>query len=99
MSALRFRPGFSRCTLAPLTEDDDVAVAGPIARVAVQPAEAAIQVGDSVCLTALTRDSAGRPMRDIAIRWFQSGGHFEVKVNSTGLVQPVRPELSRSPRW
>ena len=64
-----------------------VAQAGPpIARVVVQPSEAAIQVGDTIRLTAVARDSAGRAIGDVAIRWFQSGGHFEGTVDSTGLV-------------
>ena len=57
-----------------------------IAAVTVEPAEVALQVGDTVRLKASARDSAGRPLQDITIRWFQSGGHFEGKVDSTGLV-------------
>ena len=49
-------------------------------------AEVAVQVGDTVRLKASSRDSAGRPLKDVTIRWFQSGGHFEGKVDSTGLV-------------
>ena len=58
----------------------------PVATVTVRPSEAAIQVGDTIRLAASARDSAGRPRNDVAIRWFQSGGHFEGKVDSTGLV-------------
>jgi len=58
----------------------------PIAKVVVQPSEAAIQAGDTIRLTAVARDSAGRPIGDVTIRWFQSGGHFEGTVDSTGLV-------------
>ena len=58
----------------------------PIATVTVRPSEAAIQVGDTIRLAASARDSAGRSLTDVAIRWFQSGGHFEGKVDSTGLV-------------
>src|SRR4051794_16904718 len=57
-----------------------------IATVKVEPAEVAVQVGDTVRLTASAADSTGRPVKDFAIRWFQSGGHFEGKVDSTGLV-------------
>src|SRR4051794_19926720 len=57
-----------------------------IAAVTVEPAEVALQVGDTVRLKASARDSAGRALQDITIRWFQSGGHFEGKVDSTGLV-------------
>jgi len=57
-----------------------------IAKVVIEPAEVALQVGDTVRLKAAARDSAGRPLRDVTVRWFQSGGHFEGKVDSTGLV-------------
>jgi hypothetical protein len=57
-----------------------------IARVVIEPAEVAVQVGDTVRLKASARDSAGRPVKDVTVRWFQSGGHFEGKVDSTGLV-------------
>jgi hypothetical protein len=60
--------------------------ASPIARVAVQPAEAALQVGDTVRLRAVAYDSAGRPMDAVRVRWFQSGGRFEGSIDSTGLV-------------
>ena len=55
-------------------------------KVTVEPAEVALQVGDTVRLKASARDSAGRPLQDITVRWFQSGGHFEGRVDSTGLV-------------
>jgi plastocyanin len=60
--------------------------ASPIARVAVQPAEAALQVGDTVRLRVVAYDSAGRPMDAVRVRWFQSGGRFEGSIDSTGLV-------------
>ena len=58
----------------------------PIAKVAIQPAEVAVQVGDTVRLGVTATDSAGRPVKDPVVRWFQSGGHFEGKVDSSGLV-------------
>ena len=58
----------------------------PIATVTVRPSEAAIEVGDTIRLAATAADSAGRPLSNVAIRWFQSGGHFEGRVDSTGLV-------------
>jgi hypothetical protein len=60
--------------------------AGSSLRVTIEPAEVAVQVGDTVRLKVSARDSAGRPVRDLRVRWFQSGGHFEGKVDSTGLV-------------
>src|SRR2546425_6514652 len=58
----------------------------PIARVAVRPAEFALKVGDTLRLTAVAYDSAGKAMEGVSIRWFTSGGRFEGKVDSTGLV-------------
>jgi hypothetical protein len=60
--------------------------AGSSLRVTIEPAEVAVQVGDTVRLKVSARDSAGRPVRDLRVRWFQSGGHFEGKIDSTGLV-------------
>jgi hypothetical protein len=57
-----------------------------LATVTVEPAEVAVQVGDTVRLMATAKDSAGRPVKDLNVRWFQSGGRFEGKVDSTGLV-------------
>lgn len=58
----------------------------PVASVTVRPAEAAITVGDTLRLTAQAFDSAGHELSDVRIRWFQSGGHFEGTVDSTGLA-------------
>ncbi len=63
-----------------------VAQAVPVARVVVQPAEAAIQVGDSIRLSAVAYDSAGRTVAGAKILWITSGGRFEGAVDSTGLV-------------
>lgn len=60
--------------------------ASPIARVVVQPAEAAVQVGDTVRLRAVAYDSSGKVMDAVRVRWFQSGGRFEGSIDSTGLV-------------
>jgi len=60
--------------------------AATLARVTIDPAEVAVQVGDTVRLAVTAQDSAGRPVRDLTVRWFQSGGRFEGKVDSTGLV-------------
>jgi plastocyanin len=58
----------------------------PVARVVVKPAEAALQVGDTLRLSALAYDSAGKVLDGMRVRWFQSGGRFEGAVDSTGLV-------------
>jgi len=57
-----------------------------IAKVTVEPAEVAVEVGDTVRLRVLAADSSSRPVKDLAVRWFQSGGYFEGRVDSTGLV-------------
>jgi hypothetical protein len=57
-----------------------------IAKVTIEPAEIAVEVGDTVRLRAAATDSAGRRIKDVMVRWFQSGGHFEGRVDSTGLV-------------
>jgi hypothetical protein len=72
--------------LALLQQQPSPAGPSPLARVTVVPEEVAVQVGDTVRLSATAEDSAGRPVRDIVVRWFQSGGHFEGRVDSTGLV-------------
>ena len=58
----------------------------PIAKVIIEPAEVAVEVGDTVRLKVTAADSSGRPVRDLTVRWFQSGGRFEGRVDSTGLV-------------
>ncbi|HEV8177105.1 MAG TPA: Ig-like domain-containing protein, partial [Gemmatimonadales bacterium] len=57
-----------------------------LAKVTIQPAEVAVQVGDTVRLAVSAVDSSGRPVRNVSVRWFQSGGYFEGRVDSTGLV-------------
>jgi hypothetical protein len=58
----------------------------PIAKVAVEPSETAVLVGDSLRLKVVAYDSAGRPLKDVTATWFQNGSPFEGKVDSTGLV-------------
>ncbi|HEV2086118.1 MAG TPA: hypothetical protein VGR09_13655, partial [Gemmatimonadales bacterium] len=66
-------------TLAALQQQPAVSapVSPSLATVRVEPAEVAVQVGDTVRLTAAAEDSTGHPVRDVVVRWFQSGGHFE----------------------
>jgi hypothetical protein len=75
-------------TLAALQQQPAVPTPGSpvLASVKVEPAEVAVEVGDTVRLKATALDSAGRPVKDVMIRWFQSGGHFEGKIDSVGLV-------------
>src|SRR3954452_6055253 len=60
--------------------------ASPVARVSIVPEEVALEVGDTVRLTASAEDSLGQPIKNVGVRWFQSGGHFEGRIDSTGLV-------------
>lgn len=57
-----------------------------ITKAVIQPAEAAVLVGDSLRLKAVAYDSTGAEYRDIAITWFATGGHFEGSVDSQGVV-------------
>jgi plastocyanin len=58
----------------------------PIARVVVQPAEAAVVANDTIRLTAHAYDSAGAELTNVRVSWATSGGFFEGRVDSTGLV-------------
>lgn len=58
---------------------------GGISRSVVQPAEAAVLVGDTLRLQAVGYDSAGRVV-PAKVTWFATGGSFEGAVDSTGLV-------------
>ena len=58
----------------------------PIARAVIQPAEAAVLVGDSVQLRAIAYDSTGGEYREFDATWFATGGHFEGSVDSLGVV-------------
>jgi hypothetical protein len=73
-------------TLSALQQQPGAASPPPIAQVRLDPAEVAVQVGDTVRLTVTAEDSSGHQVKDFTVRWFQSGGHFEGKVDSTGLV-------------
>ena len=58
----------------------------PIARVSITPAVRSLTAGDTLRLSAQALDSAGRPMPEASIRFVGSGGRFEGRVDSTGLV-------------
>ncbi|MFN0180462.1 MAG: Ig-like domain-containing protein [Gemmatimonadales bacterium] len=57
-----------------------------IARVTIEPANAKIQIGDTLRLRAAAFDGAGQRIDRVVVLWFQSGGAFEGTVDSTGLV-------------
>ena len=60
--------------------------ASPIARAAIQPAEAAVLVGDTLRLRVVAYDSAGQVFPGTTATWFATGGMFEGSVDGEGLV-------------
>ncbi len=58
----------------------------PIARVAITPAIRSLTAGDTMRLTATPLGADGKPIEGATIRYFASGGRFEGRVDSTGLV-------------
>ena len=72
--------------VTPPTPSRPAVPASPIARVVIQPAEAAVQANDTLRLSAIAYDSAGRVLTDVRTLWNISGGFFEGRVDSTGLV-------------
>lgn len=76
---------------APPTPSRPAMQASPIAKVVIQPAEAAVQANDTLRLTAVAYDSAGRVLSGVRTIWNVSGGFFEGRVDSTGLVTGGSP--------
>ncbi|HWA55621.1 MAG TPA: Ig-like domain-containing protein [Gemmatimonadales bacterium] len=58
----------------------------PIAKVVLSPAIRSLTAGDTLRLSAQAVDSDGREVPGATIRFFGSGGRFEGRVDSTGLV-------------
>lgn len=56
----------------------------PVAKVEVSPANAEIQIGQSVRLSARALDAQGKEVPGVKLNWFSGGG--EGQVDSTGLV-------------
>lgn len=56
----------------------------PVTRVDVTPARAEIPIGQTLRLSATARDSSGRALPNVPIRWM---GHGEGSVDSTGLLK------------
>lgn len=77
--------------VAPPPPSRPAAQASPIARVTIQPAEAAVQANDTLRLSAIAYDSAGQVLSDVRTIWNVSGGFFEGRVDSTGLVTGGSP--------
>lgn len=57
-----------------------------IARVAVTPADPTLTAGDTLRLSAIAYDSAGRPIAEARIGFYAAGGTFEGTVTSDGLI-------------
>ncbi|MGH7614636.1 MAG: Ig-like domain-containing protein [Gemmatimonadales bacterium] len=57
-----------------------------VARVEVKPAAYALNVGDTVRLSVVAFDSAGKQLDSTRVFWYLSGGRFEGRVDSTGLL-------------
>jgi hypothetical protein len=68
-----------------------------IARVVIQPAEVAVQVGDTVRLTARPEDAAGRLVKDYTVRWFQGWSPGRSWCPEAG--PPARRASVPPPRW
>jgi hypothetical protein len=58
----------------------------PIARVAITPEVRSMTAGDTLRLSAQPLDRDGKPVQDAIVRFVGSGGRFEGRVDSTGLV-------------
>ena len=63
-----------------------VAPPSPIARVVISPLVRSLTAGDTLRLTAQPLDSAGQPVPNATVRFVGSGGRFEGRVDTTGLV-------------
>jgi hypothetical protein len=70
---------------APPTPAAPKAIPSLISRAVVQPAEAAVLVGETIQLQAVGYDSTGRAV-PAKVSWFAAGGFFEGSVDSTGVV-------------
>ena len=62
----------------------DLTAQAPVTRVEVIPAQAEIRIGQTLRLSATARDSSGRALPNVPIRWM---GHGEGSVDSTGLLK------------
>lgn len=58
----------------------------PIARVVISPLVRTLTAGDTLRLTAQPLNSAGQPVPNATVRFVGSGGRFEGRVDTTGLV-------------
>ena len=61
--------------------------ASPIARLVITPEKPSMIARDSLRISAVALDSAGRPVPNATINYFGAGGRFEAKVDSTGMLR------------
>jgi hypothetical protein len=61
----------------------------PIATIAMSPAHPVVTVGDSMRLTPVAKDAAGRPVPGVKYRWFAES--FESHIDSTGMLRAGSP--------
>jgi hypothetical protein len=67
-----------------LAQQQTVPAQSQVAKVDVVPAEAEVQIGQTLRLSAVARDSSGQPLLSVPIQWM---GHGEGSVDSTGLLK------------
>jgi hypothetical protein len=58
----------------------------PIQKVTITPAIRSMTAGDTMRITATALGADGKPVEGASIRYFASGGRFEGRIDSTGLV-------------
>ncbi len=61
--------------------------ASPIARLVITPEKPTMIARDSLRISAVALDAAGRPVPNATINYFGAGGRFEAKVDSTGMLR------------
>src|SRR5512146_1466679 len=59
----------------------------PVARLVITPERPTMIARDSLRISAVALDSAGRPVPNATINYFGAGGRFEAKVDSTGMLR------------
>ena len=71
--------------VAPPTPAVPILPASPIARLVISPAHPVVQKHDSLRLSAVALDSAGRPVPNVTIRYF-GRTYAEGRIDSTGMI-------------
>jgi hypothetical protein len=71
----------------PATPPAPALPASPIARLVITPEKPSMIARDSLRISAVALDAAGRPVTNATINYFGAGGRFEAKVDSTGMLR------------